>query len=172
VTTLTDINAMDEAAFVQALGGVFEHSPWVAQRAFARRPFASVDALHAAMVAVVDRAAEAEKLALLRAHPELAGKAAIRGELTADSTSEQSGAGLAQCSAEEYARLTDLNATYNARFGFPFILAVKGYDRAGIIDEFARRVTRDRAVEFAECLRQIGRITRMRLDVLINQGSS
>jgi len=168
--TLSQINAMSDTAFVQALGGVFEHSPWVAQRAYAGRPFASVEALHAAMVAVVDRASEAEKLALLRAHPELAGKAAIRGELTADSTSEQSGAGLSQCSAAEYAQLTELNARYNARFGFPFILAVKGYDRAGVINEFARRVTSERDAEFAECQRQIGRITRLRLDALIDEG--
>jgi len=166
--TLGQINAMGEAAFVQAFVGVFEHSPWVAQRAFADGPFASVDELHAAMVAVVDRASAEDKLALLRAHPELAGKAAIRGELTADSTNEQSGAGLSQCSAEEYAQLTELNARYNARFGFPFILAVKGYDRAGVIAEFARRVTRDRDAELAECQRQIGRITRLRLDALID----
>jgi 2-oxo-4-hydroxy-4-carboxy-5-ureidoimidazoline decarboxylase len=169
--TLAQINAMNEAEFVQALGGVFEHSAWVAQRALADRPFASVEALHAAMVGVVDRASQAEQLALLRAHPELAGKAAIRGDLTADSRSEQSGAGLSQCSAEEYARLTELNARYNARFGFPFILAVKGYDRAGIIAEFARRVTRQHDVELAECLRQVGRITRMRLDTLIGRAA-
>ena len=166
--TLAEINAMSEDAFVAALGGVFEHSPWVAQRAFAERPFASVDALHAAMVRAVDRASERDKLALLRAHPELAGKAAIRGELTADSTSEQSGAGLSQCTPQEHARITDLNARYNARFGFPFILAVKGYDRAGIIAEFARRVTRERAAEFDECLQQVRRIARLRLDAMAN----
>jgi 2-oxo-4-hydroxy-4-carboxy-5-ureidoimidazoline decarboxylase len=165
--TLAQLNAMSEADFVHALGGVFEHSPWVAQRAFAERPFASVHALHAAMVAAVDRATDTQKLALLRAHPELAGKAAIRGEMTADSVSEQSGAGLAQCSAGEFARLTELNARYNARFGFPFILAVKGYDRAGIIAEFARRVTHDRATEFAECLAQVARIARLRLEALM-----
>jgi len=165
--TLADVNAMDEAAVVRALGGVFEHSPWVAQRAFAARPFADVASLHAAMVAVVDRASDAEKLALLRAHPELAGKAAVRGELTTDSAKEQSGAGLAQCSPEEFATITDLNRRYNEKFGFPFILAVKGYDRAGILREFARRVDSDRSAEFAECLAQIARITRFRLDALI-----
>ena len=104
IVTLADINAMDEHAFVRTLGGIFEHSPWVAQRAFADRPFASVDALHAAMVAAVDRAGEPQQLALLRAHPELAGKAAIRGEMTRDSVSEQSGAGLSSCSPEEFAQ--------------------------------------------------------------------
>jgi 2-oxo-4-hydroxy-4-carboxy-5-ureidoimidazoline decarboxylase len=170
--TLPELNAMSEDAFVHALGGIFEHSPWVAQRVFARRPFASIDALHRAMVAVVDGASEAEKLALLRAHPELAGKAAIRGEMTADSVSEQAGAGLSQCSAEEFARLTDLNARYNERFGFPFILAVKGYDRAGIIGEFARRVSNDREKEFAEGLAQVARIARFRLEALIQESST
>lgn len=165
--TLAEINAMDEDAFVRTLGGIFEHSPWVAQRAFADRPFASVDALHAAMVAAVDRAGEPKQLTLLRAHPELAGKAAVRGEMTRDSVSEQSGAGLSSCSPEEFAKITDLNARYNARFGFPFILAVKGYDRAGILREFERRVHNERAAEFRECLAQISRITRFRLEALV-----
>ena len=165
--TLADINAMDRTAFVAALGGVFEHSPWVARRAFAARPFADVASLHVAMVDAMGRASDDEKLALLRAHPELAGKAAVRGELTADSTKEQSGAGLAHCAPEEFATITELNRRYNAKFGFPFILAVKGYDRAGIIREFARRVERDRATEFAECLAQVARITRFRLEALV-----
>ena len=165
--TLAELNAMDATRFVAVLDGVFEHSPWVAQRAFGDRPFASVAALHAAMVAAVDRASEPQKLALLRAHPELAGKAAVRGEMTTDSKQEQCGAGLANCSLQEFARLTELNARYHARFGFPFILAVKGYDRAGIIAEFERRVIHDRETELAECLAQIARITRFRLDALL-----
>jgi 2-oxo-4-hydroxy-4-carboxy-5-ureidoimidazoline decarboxylase len=168
--TLADANAMDEDAFVAALGGVFEHSPWVARRAYGARPFASVSDLHGAMVAAVDRASEDKQLALLRAHPELAGKAAIRGEMTADSVREQSRAGLSQCTPEEFARITELNARYNARFGFPFILAVKGYDRAGILAEFARRVDNDRATEFAECLGQVAKITRFRLDAMVAAG--
>jgi 2-oxo-4-hydroxy-4-carboxy-5-ureidoimidazoline decarboxylase len=165
--TLAEVNAMDQPAFVDALGGIFEHSPWVAERTFPEQPFASVPALHAAMVAAVDRASEQEKLALLRAHPELAGKAAVRRELTVDSSNEQSGAGLTQCSPEEFAVLTDLNRRYNAKFGFPFILAVKGHDRASVIREFARRVEQDRVAEFAECLAQIARITRFRLEALV-----
>jgi 2-oxo-4-hydroxy-4-carboxy-5-ureidoimidazoline decarboxylase len=160
--TLGEINRVERAAFVATLGGIFEHSPWVADGAFDARPFASVDALHRAMLAVVRDAGEARQLALLRAHPELAGKAAIRGELTADSTSEQSGAGLGACAPAEFARLQALNTRYNAKFGFPFILAVKGCDRSGIIAEFARRVERDRVAEFGECLRQIAKITRLR----------
>ena len=169
--TLADINALEEPQFVHTLGGVFEHSPWVAQRAFARRPFASVDALHAAMNDVVSSASADEQLALLRAHPELAGKAAIRGELTADSTTEQGGAGLTACSPDEFAQLTQLNRRYLAKFGFPFILAVKGYDRAGVIREFARRVEHDRARELTECLAQVARITRFRLDALITSAT-
>jgi 2-oxo-4-hydroxy-4-carboxy-5-ureidoimidazoline decarboxylase len=165
--TLAEVNGMEEKPFVGALGGIFEHSPWVAERAFSDRPFASVDALHAAMVAVVARAPESEQLALLRAHPELAGKALTRGELTVDSRKEQSGAGLSQCSPEEFARLTELNRRYNLKFGFPFILAVKGFDRAGILREFARRVEQDRDAEFAESLAQIARITRFRLEALV-----
>ena len=164
---LSALNAMDRAAFVATLGGIFEHSPWVAERAFAGAPFASVDSLHQAMVAAVRTAPASLQHALLVAHPELAGRAAIRGELTVDSTHEQSGAGLNPCAPEELARLTALNAAYSARFGFPFILAVKGYDRAGILREFARRVDRDRDTEFAEALTQVARITRFRLDALV-----
>ena len=166
---ISDVNKMDRAAFVSALGGIFEHSPWVADGASVLRPFASIDALHTAMRKVVADAGEAQQLALLRAHPELAGRAAVHGELTADSTNEQAGAGLSQCSPEEFARLQDLNARYNAKFGFPFILAVKGYDRAGILAQFARRVDHDRATEFAESLGQIAKITRFRLDAMLGR---
>jgi 2-oxo-4-hydroxy-4-carboxy-5-ureidoimidazoline decarboxylase len=165
--TLAELNALPSAAFVAALGAVFEHSPWVAERALAARPFANVDALHAAMVAAVAAAGEAPQLALLRAHPELAGRAMIRNELTADSSQEQAGAGLTQCSPDEYARLQELNARYNAKFGFPFIVAVKGLDRAGILQRFAARVTNDRAVEFREALAQVARIARFRLEALL-----
>lgn len=165
--TLDEINRLDRAGFVAALGGVFEHSPWVAESAFSARPFVSIDALHGAMVAAMQGANDTQKLSLLRAHPELAGKAAIRGELTADSTREQVGAGLAACSASEFAQLTEMNARYNAKFGFPFILAVRGYERAGIIAEFARRVDNDHATELAETLQQIAKITRFRLDALL-----
>jgi OHCU decarboxylase len=161
--TLAELNAMDRAAFVAAMVGIFEHSPWVADRAFAARPFDSVEALHRAMVGAMHAASRGEQLALIRAHPELAGRAMVRKELTSDSTSEQSGAGLTSCSPGEFARLTELNARYNAKFGFPFILAVKGYDRAGVIAEFARRLERDEPAEFAEALTQIARIARLRL---------
>jgi len=165
--TLDDLNRADRGAFVAALDGVFEHSPWVAEGAYAARPFASIDALHAAMIDVVRRASPQRQLALIRAHPELAGKAAVRRELTSASSAEQSGAGLTTCSPEEYAQLQALNARYNAKFGFPFILAVKGYDRAGVITEFERRVARSVDEERAESLRQIARIADLRLRALL-----
>ncbi len=166
--TLVELQALDHDAFAAAFGGIFEHSPWVAVRAFGAGPFASVDALHAAMLRVLHDAPRAEQLALLRAHPELAGKAAIRGELTVDSTQEQSGAGLARCSLEELARITALNARYNATFGFPFIIAVKGLDRTAILHEFARRADNAPDAEFAEALKQVARIARFRLDAQIS----
>jgi len=120
-----------------------------------------------AMLAAVDRAIAPEQMRLLRAHPELAGKAALRGRLTPSSTSEQSGAGLAQCSPAEFARLNELNERYTAKFGFPFILAVKGLDRDGILREFARRVESDPVAERAEAMRQVSKIARHRLEALV-----
>ena len=166
--TLADLNRLDQANFVAALAGIYEYSPWVPERAWSRRPFVDINDLHAALAAVVAAAEKDEQLALIRAHPELAGKAMTDGSLTADSTAEQSRAGLMHCSPAELARLRELNARYNANFGFPFILAVKGYDRAGVIAEFARRVDNDAAEEFAENLRQIDKIARLRLDAVID----
>ncbi len=172
MTTLNELNAADSAAFVQTLHGIYEHSPWIPERAAAQRPFASLAALKLALQAAVDEASEDEQLGLIRSHPELAGKAAIAGELTAESTSEQAKSGLNACSASEYATLHKLNADYNARFGFPFILAVKGPDgngltRGEIIATFTRRLKQQRAGELAECLRQIHRIAELRLNELL-----
>jgi 2-oxo-4-hydroxy-4-carboxy-5-ureidoimidazoline decarboxylase len=164
---LQALGAFSRDAFVSTLGGIFEHSPWVAERAWEHRPFADVEALHRAMREAVDAADPSLQLALIDAHPELAGKAAIRGELTSESTREQSGAGLDQCSPEEFAELQALNRAYRDTFGFPFILAVRGYDRAGIIEHMRRRVRHDRTSEIRESLAQIYRIARFRLDDLI-----
>jgi 2-oxo-4-hydroxy-4-carboxy-5-ureidoimidazoline decarboxylase len=165
--TLAQVNALDHDGFVTALGGVFEHSPWVADAAWPRRPFASLDALHAAMVVAMRGAPEDAQLALVRAHPELADRAAIRGELTADSTREQSGAGLTDCSPREIIRLQHLNRAYRLKFGFPFIVAVKGLDRGTIIGRFAERLEHDRATEWEEALQQVARIARFRLEAMI-----
>ncbi|MEN3278638.1 MAG: beta-ureidopropionase / N-carbamoyl-L-amino-acid hydrolase [Massilia sp.] len=172
MTTLASLNTLDAAGFVAALTGIYEHSPWIAERAAARRPFATLAALKLALQEVVTGASEDERLALLRAHPELAGKAAIAGELTRESTGEQAASGLNQCSADEYARLHALNREYNERFGFPFILAVKGptgrgLTRTAIIETFARRLKNSRADEFGEALRQVHRIAEIRLNALL-----
>jgi len=167
--TLAELNARDRRGFVVALGGVFEDSPWVAEAAWPRHPFTTLDTLYRAMVDAVRGAGEDAQLALIRAHPELAGKAAVRGRLTAHSKAEQSGAGLNQCSPQEFARLQELNRAYNAKFGFPFIIAVKGLDRAAIIERFAERLERDRATEFEEALQQIARIAWLRLEALVEE---
>jgi allantoate deiminase/N-carbamoyl-L-amino-acid hydrolase len=171
MTTLASLNTLIDSAFVAALNGIYEHSPWIAERAAPRRPFATLAALKLALQETVDSAAEAERLGLLRAHPELAGKAAIAGELTQESTSEQAASGLNLCSAEEYARLHALNAAYKDKFGFPFILAVKGptgrgLTRTSIIETFARRLKNTQPDEFAEALRQVHRIAEIRLNAL------
>jgi allantoate deiminase/N-carbamoyl-L-amino-acid hydrolase len=172
MTTLSDLNTCPPAAFVEALRGIYEHSPWIAERAAGMRPFASVAALKQALQATVTQASDDEQLALLRAHPELAGKAAIAGELTAESTGEQAASGLNRCSAEEYAVLHALNAQYKEKFRFPFILAVKGptgrgLTRAAIIETFARRLKNARGDELRECLRQVHRIAEIRLNELL-----
>lgn len=163
---LAALSALSRGEFIARLGDIFEHSPWVPERARAERPFASIDALHAAMVAVVDAASEAEQLALICAHPELAGKEAAAGTLTAHSTGEQRGAGLDQCTPDEIVRLSSLNAEYRARFGFPFVIAVKGLTRKQIMDAIEARLANDRPTEFRACLAQIARIARFRLDAL------
>jgi N-carbamoyl-L-amino-acid hydrolase len=171
-TTLQHLNSCAASEFIEILHGIYEHSRWIPQRAAAQRPFASLAALKLALQRAVTQASQDEQLGLVRAHPELAGKAALAGELTKESTGEQAKAGLNSCSPEEFATLHKLNADYNARFGFPFILAVKGPDGKGftrqtIISTFARRFKYQREDELAECLRQIGRIAELRLNDLL-----
>ncbi len=162
--TLHELSSLTQAEFSRELGSIFEHSPWIPERAWAARPFADVDALHRAMMRVVREADPAEQLALIAAHPELAGKEAAEGTLTNDSTSEQRGAGLDQCSPEELRRLRGLNAAYRQQFGFPFVIAVKGRSRYQIMDAIEQRLRNDRETEFDTCLDQIGQIARFRLD--------
>ena len=167
--TLEQLNAADRDAFVALLDGTYEHSPWIAQRAWARRPFATLTALKQALADTVREADPAEQLGLIRAHPELAGKAMVSKSLTAESTNEQGRAGLTDCTPEEFARILQLNADYNAKFGFPFILAVRGprgggLSRHQIIDTFARRLGHPPDFERAECLRNIHRIAEIRLN--------
>ncbi|HLT02996.1 MAG TPA: 2-oxo-4-hydroxy-4-carboxy-5-ureidoimidazoline decarboxylase [Geminicoccaceae bacterium] len=165
--SIAELPHLARERFVELFGGVFEHAPWVAEDAFAAGPFASVEALHGAMVRAMRRAPRTRQLALIRAHPDLAGRAAIAGELTAASRAEQASAGLDQCTPAEFARFGELNERYKAKFGFPFILAVKGRGRAEILAAFERRLTNPPEVEFAEALDQVAEIARLRLADLI-----
>ncbi|NCT83494.1 MAG: 2-oxo-4-hydroxy-4-carboxy-5-ureidoimidazoline decarboxylase [Comamonadaceae bacterium] len=167
--TLAQINTATPAEFVALLDGTYEHSPWIAERAAAARPFASLAQLKLALVQVVREAGRDAQLALIRAHPELAGKAMVAKTLTAESTHEQGKAGLTDCTPAEFARIQQLNADYNARFGFPFILAVRGprgqgLFKAEIIATFERRLANHPDFELAEALRNIHRIAEIRLN--------
>ncbi|WP_454714682.1 2-oxo-4-hydroxy-4-carboxy-5-ureidoimidazoline decarboxylase [Caulobacter segnis] len=161
--TLSRLNSMNQTGFTTALGFAFELSPWVVERAWSERPFASVEALHDTMMAVLDAAPLADKLALIRAHPELAGKAAIAKQLTAESTSEQASAGLDRLTPEEFTRFHELNAAYGERFGFPFIIAVRLNDKVSILAAMQARLVHDEAAEIAEAIKQIGLISKLRL---------
>ena len=165
--TLDELNAMPAAEFVTALGGLFEHSPWVPEGAAASRPFPDVLAIHGALCDVVRKAGEARQLALIRAHPELAGRAAVRGELTAASTREQAGAGLSQCSREQFQSLNSLNKAYNERFGFPFIICARLNSIDTIFTSIRSRLTNTREAELAEAWRQIQKIAELRLADLL-----
>jgi 2-oxo-4-hydroxy-4-carboxy-5-ureidoimidazoline decarboxylase len=158
-----ELSQLDQQGFVAALEGIFEHSPWVAKRAWVQRPFASRADLLASLCKAMREASRDEQIRLVCAHPELAGKAAVRGELTQESTREQASARLDACSPEEFARLQDLNSAYNEKFGFPFIIAVRGLDRTQIIEQFGVRLQNDRETEFQTALRQIEKIAELRL---------
>ena len=162
-TTLDHLNATDRAGFVAALGGIYEMSPWVAERAVAARPFATVADLHAAMQAVVASAAADQQLALIRGHPELAGKVVRADALTAASQQEQGSLGLDRLSDAEFARFERLNAAYRERFGFPFVVCVRRHTRDSILDRFERRLGNDPDAERAAALAEIGLIARLRL---------
>lgn len=162
---LSDLNELDRDAFVRALGGIFEHSPWVAEGSWNARPFASIAALHEAMTEVVRSSPEETIVALLRAHPDLGTRLAV----TDFSASEQSGAGLSQLTPEEYEKLSSLNKQYVERFGFPFILAVRGKNKEEIVAAMEARVLNGAGEEREEALAQIGRITRFRLEDLVEE---
>jgi len=157
---------MDKAGFVDAFGGIFEHSPWIAERAFDLELGPTHDTargVHSALARIFRSATEAERLGVLRAHPDLAGKLAAAKRLTEDSTSEQASAGLDALTDAERARFTDLNAAYTQKHGFPFIIAVRDHDKPGILAAFERRLDHDSATEFAEACRQVERIAELRL---------
>ena len=155
-----DLNAMDRARFVEALGWIFEHSPWVAERAWESRPFNDIAALHQAMVAQVAAASREEQLALLRAHPDLG----TRARVSDASRGEQAGAGLDRLTAEAFDQLSGWNAEYRERFGFPFLFAVKGSTKHDILRALEARRNAPPEAEFVEALRQVYRIAWFRLE--------
>jgi 2-oxo-4-hydroxy-4-carboxy-5-ureidoimidazoline decarboxylase len=158
--TIDSLNALDRAGFVAAIGWVFEDSPWVADRAWEESPFAGVDALHRAMVKQVEQAMPEEQLALLCAHPDLG----TRARVSDASTAEQAGAGLDQLTPKEFERLRTLNEAYRDKFGFPFLLAVKGSTKHDILGALERRVQCSRDEEYRVALEQVYRIARFRLE--------
>ena len=170
--TLTQINRAPPEAALNLLAGLYEHSAWIAQKALFRRPFVSAAHLKHTMVRVVRKAGRDAQLALLRAHPELAGKAMVDRSLTAESSNEQGKAGLTQCTPEEFEKIQQLNRDYNARFGFPFILAVRGprgtgLSKSEVIATFERRLHNHPDFELQECLRNVHRIAEIRLNDLL-----
>jgi 2-oxo-4-hydroxy-4-carboxy-5-ureidoimidazoline decarboxylase len=158
--------ALSRAAFLALYGPVYEHSPWIAEAVFdfgLTEDHQTAEGLQAAMAAVAEAAPQARRLALLRAHPDLAGRLEIRGELTPQSAAEQAGAGLGDCSPAEFQRFTALNEAYKAKFGFPFIMAVKGRSRAEILAAIEHRVGNDPAAEFRTALDEVHKIALLRL---------
>lgn len=162
---------MDRQSFVAQFGGVFEHSPFIAERAFdlelVIEPF-SAENVHEALCKVFRNASDTEKLGILRAHPDLAGKLAIAGDLTEESRKEQAGAGLDRLSADEHARFTALNNAYTEKFGFPFIIAVKGLSKHDILAAFETRISNSRDVEFVTACQQVEKIARLRLQAMLS----
>jgi OHCU decarboxylase len=158
------INELDRAAFVERFGPLFEHSPWVAEAAWHDRPFADREQLYQALVAAMYAAPRERKLALIRAHPDLAGKAAIEGTLTAASHGEQRSAGLDRLTPDEYAAFTRINTAYRERFGFPFVVCVRGHTKESILRVAAERLGNSEDEEIRVALEEIAKIARLRLE--------
>lgn len=158
---------MSTADFVKRFGGVYEHSPWVAERAAQHLgKTMDYDQIAELMMDCVDNASRERQLALIRAHPDLAGRAQIADELTADSSAEQASAGLDRCSTAEYDAFQDLNTRYKEKFGFPFVMAVRNRSREEILEAFSARLNNDAPVEFENALAEIHKIARLRLEAL------
>lgn len=166
---LRDLNEGDEARFLEALGPVAEHSPWVVAETWARRPFRTVEDLIDALRATMLAAPTDRQLSLIRAHPDLAGRAAIAGDLTDASAREQASAGLDRLTPAEYQRFHHLNDAYKDRFGFPFIICVREHTKAAILAAFDTRLHQEPAAEVATAIDQIGRIVRLRVLDLVTE---
>jgi 2-oxo-4-hydroxy-4-carboxy-5-ureidoimidazoline decarboxylase len=171
--TIDDVNRLDHDEFVARLGFLFEASPWVAANTWQTRPFKDVDQLHAALCRSMLDASQEQQVALIRAHPELAGKAAVAGELTPESTREQASASLDRLTPEQLGSLTWFNREYRERFGFPFVICVREHTTAGILTSITTRLRHTREQELATALAEIGKIARLRLaDVVASRGDS
>jgi 2-oxo-4-hydroxy-4-carboxy-5-ureidoimidazoline decarboxylase len=172
--TLSEINALDQDSFIAALGALFEGPPWIAAAAWPARPFASLEALHQALCAVMCAAPNAQQVALIQAHPDLVGRAALAGTLSPASTSEQAAAGLDRLSPAEIARFTELNQAYRDRFGFPFVICARANKKESILAGFAARLQHSREQEIHTALDEISTICWLRLCDLVrgNDGSS
>lgn len=168
--TDAELAALDHTAFVAAFGDIFEHSAWIAEGAWPRAPFATFAGLYDAMVGVLDQAGSGAAVALVRAHPDLAGKAALAGEITQDSREEQKASGLSSLTADDLARFTRLNAAYKAKFGFPFVMAVRKSGKDAILAAFEERLENDSATELARSIAEIKTIARLRLDAIEARG--
>jgi len=167
--SLQTLNQSDQQEFVKNLGGIFEHSPWVAEQVYALRPFESVNSLHQDMVKIVNQADRELRKTLICNHPELAGSEAESGTLTSESQNEQATAGLNFCSADELKRLREMNRLYLEKFGFPFVIAVKQLTRYDILEAIEKRLKNSAETEFQTCIQQIGKIAYFRLRDLIKQ---
>jgi OHCU decarboxylase len=167
VTVLADVDQMSEEEFVARFGALFEHSPWVAHEAWRRHPFGSRGALHAAFVDALRSAPRDRQLALIRAHPELAGREAEEGELTDESGREQASAGLDRLSPAEHARLMELNRRYRERFGFPMVVCVREHTKDSILAWGSARLERSADEEVATALGEIAKIAELRLEDLL-----
>jgi 2-oxo-4-hydroxy-4-carboxy-5-ureidoimidazoline decarboxylase len=170
--TLTQLNQLPQTAFTAALGHLFEHSPWVAEETWAKRPFASAETLHAALCATMRAAPGDRQLALICAHPDLAGRLARQKQLTVESTREQASAGLDQLTDAELAEFTRNNDTYKAKFGFPFIICARLNAKASILAAMAARLPNPLAVEFTTALAEIEKIAWLRLKDLLGTTNS
>ena len=165
--TVEEANRLGAHEFVERFGPLYEHSSWVAEEAYRARPFGSLDELHGAMVAAVEAAFEERKMALIRAHPDLAGEAVVAGELTPESTSEQASAGLDRLSQRELEAFTSVNREYREKFGFPLIFAVREHTKDSILKSAAERLENTRPEEIEAALAEISKIARLRLEHLV-----
>lgn len=165
--TLSEINGLDRENFVRIVGPVFEHSPWIAEATWGKRPFHSIEQLHSALCQTVTHANEEKQLALIRAHPDLVGRAALAGTLTRESTGEQASAGLHQLTPEEIGLFQKYNAAYQEKFGFPFVICARLNKKEAILAGFERRLKNSRPEEIKTALEEIFKIAELRLRDLI-----